>query len=302
MTPLRRRRAFTLVEMSVAIAVFSVVGLITYGVASEGLFAFSRNISINRSYSEARRAMDRIGGYLQTAGYTPQLIDATGANTLTSPAAGIRFWRFSDTPTYNVTTPALTASSLTIDLRNPANTAVILPPPVVGDLLTISSLGFQATITGVTTTANTATVTFAGTVASVGHISSVPTSSSVTSTVGTVVTTSSITIQYTCTDWHPVAFIAVGTQLRYYPTFIPGTTALATAANYRVMTNLTASVGGNPPPLPFTLGPAPTVNVDLYAEAPDYNNRTSVVGSANTYTYLATAFSPRNPALLTNPP
>ena len=300
MIPRHHRRAFTLVEILVATAVFSMVGLITYGVASEGLYAFSRNISINRSYSDARRALDRIGGYLQTAGYTPQLLDATGAATTVSPAAGIRFWRFSDTPIYNITTPALNASTLVLDLHSPSNNSVLIPPPAVGDLITVPALSFQATAVSVTSTSTSAIVGFTGTVASLGKITSVPPTATITTTNGSVVTTSQVTIQYTCTDWHPVAFIAVGTQLRYYPTFVAGTTAVNTASNYRVMTNLVSSVGGQPPPLPFSYGPSPSVNVDIYAEAPDYNNRN--LGTANTYTFLSTAFSPRNPALLTSPP
>ncbi len=297
------RRAFTLVEMSVATAAFAMLGLIIYGVASEGLYAFSRNVSINRSYSDARRALDRIGGYLQTAGYTPVMLDATGNPPTTQPPyAGIRFWRFSDTPIYNVTTPALTASTLVLDLHNPDpnKKTTLIPPPVTGDLITVPGLNFQAIATNVTSTPSTAPTTaivsFTGTVASVSGLTSVLSQATVTTGSGTTYPT----IQYTCTDWHPVAFIAVGTQLRYYPTFIPGTTAVNTASNYRVITNLVSSVGGSATPLPFSFGPSPSVNVDIYAEAPDYNNRN--LGTANTYTYLSTAFSPRNPSLLTSPP
>ena len=154
--PSRRPRAFTLVEVSVATAIFAMLGLVVYGVASEGLFAFSRNISINRSYGEARRALERIGSALGTAGYQPQLLDGNGAALLNAdgtantvgPAAGIRFWRYGSAYCYNVTTtPLLTDTSLVLSLYKPdtvSGTPVLQPPPAVNDLITITAIGFQA--------------------------------------------------------------------------------------------------------------------------------------------------------------
>ena len=296
-----RSRAFTLVEVSVATCIFALLGLVTYGVASEGLFAFSRNVSINRSYGEARRALDRIGSIMQTAGYAPLLVDATGASTTTSPAAGICVWRYSSTPCYDLpVAPVATLNTFTISLYQPGSTTILQPAPAIGDLITISAIGFQAKVSNVSPTptgSTTATLTFGGTVGSYCTAKTIPVTSSIT--LNNVTTTS--TIQYNCLDYTPSAVIAVGTQLRYYPTFIYGPTAVATTTNYKVLTNLVSTVGGVIAPLPFTLGTFPTVNVDLYAEAPDYNNNTRNIGSANTYTYIQTAFASRNPSLLSNP-
>ena len=303
-----------MVELLISSALFCALGLIIYGVASEGLFAFSRNVSINRSYLEARRSLDRIGLALQTAGSTPVLTNATGATVSTTPAAGIRFWSCNGYPVYDITiTPALTDKTLTISLAPPGSTGssqVNQSAPLVGDLITVPALGFQGLVTGVTSTSNSAVLTFANTVAA-----NSPTSlASIPKTVGSNGT--GATIQYACLDWQPVAFIVVGTQLRYYPRFTYGTTSLNTASNYQVLTNLLPAVPSQEytvslsstngvtttPALPFSLGPTPSVNVGLYAQAPDYNNRTRDIGSANTYTYLQAAFSPRNAGMLSSPP
>ena len=311
---LHRQQGFTLMEVLISAALFCMLGLIIYGVASEGLFAFSRNISVNRSYMEARRSLDRIGLALQTAGYTPVLTDATGLTTTASPAAGIRFWRNSSTPVYNLTTPTLTSKTLTLSLLQPGSTTLTEPAPVAGDLITVPAIGFQASVVSVTAAGTSATLTFANTVAanSSSSITSIPT----TTTQITKSGTSTVTIQYSCVDWIPTAFITVGTQLRYYPRFIYGTTSLSTAANYRLLTNLLPAVPANKytsgqtpttaavtatPTLPFSYGAAPSINVGIYGQAPDYSNNTNV-SSANTYTYLQCAFSSRNPSLLTSPP
>ena len=97
------RSAFTIVELMIAGAVACFVGLIVFGVASEALVAFERNFSINRSYSDARRTLDRISVAMQSAGHTPVLIDATGADsppTRPPRPPGVRFWHYSSSPLY----------------------------------------------------------------------------------------------------------------------------------------------------------------------------------------------------------
>ena len=288
-----RHAAFTFVELIVAMAISIVVGLIAYGIASEGVISFARNVSINRSYTNARQTVARIANVMQSAGHIPQLIDATGADTNVSPAAGIRFWQYSSTPLYYINTPVLTDTSLTLSLVKPGTsgaTAVALPAPSVGDMVSISALGFQARVTGVSVTGLANAITGA--------------------TAGGA--------KMSCLVWTSVAFININNQLRYFSRFISnspsGNTSVSDTTKYKVVAYLTAMQGTAVTPLPFTLGPAPSINVDLYVEAPDYNNRNPMangvastnnlyngVGTANTYTYLQTAISPRNSGLL-NPP
>ena len=307
---LRRQAGFTLVEVLVAAGLSTLVGLIAYGIASEGLVDFARNVSINRSYSNARQSLDRISIAMQSAGHTPVLVDATGADTTSATAAGIRFWRYSSSPLYYINTPAITDSSLTLSLLKPNTAATMLPPPAVGDMITVAVLGFQAQALSVATggsgTSATATVTFAGSIAS-KHLPprrSPPPPLAAAAASAAVPNTEKG--QMSCLDWTSVAFIAVNNQLRYFPKFLSGTTNVATPASYQVLTYLTTALGSAPVPLPFSLGPSPSINVDLYAEAPDYNNRTAIAGTsngstglstANTYTFIESALSPRSAAV-----
>jgi prepilin-type N-terminal cleavage/methylation domain-containing protein len=274
----RQTAGFTLMELMVSAAVACLVGLIIYAVATENLVAFEKNFSINRSYADGRRSLDRLSVEMQSAGHVPIPVDATGATTSTSPAPGIRFWRYSSNPEYLITTPTLTSTAITISLMQPGSSSTVMAPPVAGDMITIAALGFQAQAISVTVSGSTAVLRFSGTVAS--------------NTSPTATTLPSGTLS--CLDWRSVAFITVGTQLRYYPTFISGTSNVNTTP-YEIITNLIP----NAPALPFSLGPSPSVNIDLYTQAPEYNNRG--LDTADTYTYLATALSPRNPTLLRSP-
>jgi hypothetical protein len=273
-----RRNAFTLVEMMVSAGVACLVGLVILYLETENLTAFERNFSINRSYGDARRTLDRIAIEIQSAGDAPVLVDATGASTTTTPAPGIRFWRYGSTPEYYITTPALTSTAITISLIQPGTTSTLQPVPAVGDMITVAALGFQAQVQSVSSSGSSAVLGFSGTVAS--------------NTSPTLTTLPTGTLS--CLDWRSVAFIAVGNQLRYYSTFISGTSNVNTT-HYEVVTNLIPTA----PALPFSLGPSPSLNIDIYAQAPEYNNQD--ISSADNYTYLETALSPRNPTLLRSP-
>ena len=309
-----RRAAFTLVELLVATCISAGLGLIIYGVAEEGLFAFARNISINRSYSNARQTLDKIAIEMQSAGAVPILVDATGADIIagsTTYAAGIRFWRYNATPSYYVTTPALTSTTLTISLAMPGTTSTYISAPAVGDMITIAAIGFQAQVTAVSASATSATLTFSGTVAS-------NTSPTLTSSALATATTAAAATgggKMVCLDWTSLAFIAINNQLRYYPTFISGTTNVNTASNYQILTYLISSLGSANTTMPFSLGPSPTINVDIYAQAPDYSNRAATVAGsttgtnnsyagvsiANSYIYYQTALASRNATILRTP-
>ncbi len=66
---MRRHAAFYLVELIVAMAISTVVGLIAYGIASEGVISFARNVSINRSYTNVRQTVARIAKAMESAGH-----------------------------------------------------------------------------------------------------------------------------------------------------------------------------------------------------------------------------------------
>ncbi len=282
-----RPAAFTLAELLVTAGLSVILASIIYTVGSEALVSFARNISINRSYSDARIALDRIAQTVQSSGHTPVLVNSDGLTTAAaSPAAGIRFYRYDSTPCYLITAGLVNAKTITITVPS------VNDSPQVGDLISIGAIGFQGLVTAVS--ADKKTLTFANTLAS----GCVP-ATAVTSLAPVAATPSTDAVQYSCLAFTQVAFVAVGTQLRYYPRAATSATAFSTAANYKVIANLVASPSNPNQQLPFQLGPAPTINVTICAEGPDYNNRQ--LGTANTFTQFETCLGSRCPLLLRGP-
>lgn len=325
----RRSSAFTLIELLIATAVSVVLSGIIYTVGSEALISFARNISINRSYTDARLSLERIGSAAQTAGHTPVLIDSAGLITSATPAAGIRFYRYGLTPTYLIPSGSSSAKTLTITVAT--GQAV----PVMGDLVVISQIGYQGTISAAVTcsaasgttnngSATTATLTFASTITS-GCVPALSADKDFTVKAGSPAASPPVAgTAYSCQVYSQVAFIAVppasgtsggSTQLRYYRRAMSASTSgtacgglsaynSATAfdnpANFKVIASL--PINGTAAQIsPFSLpgANAPTVNVILCAEGPDYNKRN--LHTANTFSQVQSSLGPRCPLLLRGP-
>ena len=147
-----RLAAFTLMELLVATAASTILGGVIYTVASEGLVSFAKNASVNRAFSEARSSIDQITGNLQSAGYTPTLLDAngailTGATSATGPAQGVRFYRYGGLPTYEIPSGKTSDSTLVIKYSAYQSNGNNSQSPILeGDLVTIPLLGFQGTV------------------------------------------------------------------------------------------------------------------------------------------------------------
>ncbi len=309
---MNRRRAFTIVELLVATGVSVVLSGIIYTIGSEALASFARNISINRSYSDARLSLERIGNALQSAGHKPILVDNTGVALPdgTTQGAGIRFYRYGFSPTYAI--PSGTSSTKTLAVT----VAVGQNVPDEGDLVVIPQIGFQGSATDVSCSlpddsinksgaSVTATITFAATVTS-GCVPATTTATNFTSA------------SYSCQIYRQVAFVAVPpaagvtagvTQLRYYPHAMSASstgtacgglaannsaTAFNTPANYKVIASLPLN-GTNAQIQPFQLlsANAPTVTITLCAEGPDYNKRG--LNTANTFSQMRTSLGSRLP-------
>lgn len=292
----RRRAAFTLVEALVSTVVASLLGGIVYVVAVEAVTSFARNVSINRSYTEARMTLDRIAQTVGSAGHTPILIDANGATTANSPAAGIRFYRANPASSYKVATGSTGpySSNKSVDIQLVTGQTL----PAAKDLAVIPTLGYQGTINSVVANGSNYTLNFTNTLVT----DCSPTPTAVTSLVGLYIQT------YT-----QVSYVVVGNQLRYYPqaksVAVDGT-AFSSTANYQVLVSLVSSAvgpNGNAAATltPFSIVNSPTVQVQLYAENPDYNNRTAgrpnSVNAANTYTFMQCSLGARSPVLLRSP-
>ncbi len=311
-SPRRRAAAFTLAEMLVTVALSGVLGSIIYVVGTESLTSFARNVSINRSYSEARIAMDRIAGAVSSAGHLPVLINADGytaaAVTTSAPrAAGIRFYQCVSPNPLPINGGTMLANTFTITLPLPTGDSL----PIVGDLMTIPACGFEGQVTAV----NGSTLTFGSLATLNAGCQTAPTLPLFSGT------------QYACLQFRQVAFVTVNNQLRYFPqapTSANYTTIINDKTKYKVIANLVASPTDATQLLPFANGsgettfpspsPSPastptavtssptTINVRICAEGPDYNNRK--LGTANTFSQMQSSFGPRSPVLLrgtTNP-
>ena len=127
-----RTAAFTLIELLMAAGASTILAGIIYTVASEGLFSFARNASINRAFSEARNSIDHITANLQSAGYTPVLLDATGAvaTSATAAAQGVRFYRYGGLPAYDIPSGKTSDSTLVVrysSYQTPGSTTAPCP-------------------------------------------------------------------------------------------------------------------------------------------------------------------------------
>ena len=312
----KSRAAFTFVEMLVATAVSAVLGGIIYTMGSEALFSFSRNVSLNRAYSEARSSMDRIGTLLQASGHVPVLLNEDGSlwattasngvpGTNPSEAAGVRFYCYGSQPSYDITTCTTTGNTMAVAV--PAKIAA----PKIGDVVAINAVGFQGIVASVTgTTIVTMTFTnMSGTAAT--SIASLCSSNS-----------SSVTdlSSYYCLLFNRVAFIAVSTPALGNPAAVP-TAANAVPATatelryysdanvltkYKVIAHLTLNQTDAQEtlikrPRPFQVLATPTVTVTLCEQAPDYTNRAPIISDATTFTRVQSSFGSRCPLLLTGP-
>ena len=306
----RRSGAFTLAELLVAAAASVFLASIIYTAGSEMLLAFARNISINRSYSDARLALERIAQTIESAGHTPVPLNGDGLTLLSPttdprtglpvPAPGIRFYRLDPAPSNTamvVQSGLSTGTSLLIKI--PTGGSV----PQVGDLMSIPLLGFQNLVTAVSGAAPMVTLSFGGSTIASGCKPALSTSYVFVPTQPVAITPTPVPqpIYCACLQFTQVEFLVVGTQLRYYPRAPTTSAAVSAASNYKVITNLVAATQSNPNSLlPFSVGPVPTIGITLCAQGPDYNN-VSNIHAANVYTQMQTCLGPRNPLLLQGP-
>lgn len=323
--PRVRRAAFTLVEIMVALTLSGVLGGILYALSTEALLSFARNVSINKSYTDARLALDRLGVAVQCAAQSPQLVGVDGKPTTASPAAGLRFYRYAPQASYALPSSGPTLTSQTLSMTaQPSQGA-----PQVGDVVTIGGIGFQATVASVSAGGSPYSVSFKN---ADGTRPNDPLSSFCVPANPAAATVSSCR---SALLFNRVAFVTVNRQLRYYPAALTSDDAnFNNAASYKVVatlptnpTTLQTTASGLPvnpadenaaqAGLPFRLGGNGTVLVTLCAEAPDYSRRNNfatnaastgpsvinggsynTLGSFGSFTQMQVAYAPRCPSLL----
>lgn len=97
---------FTLAEISISLAVLTIVGGLAYAIMTNSTTLLAKNVSLNSSNTTVRKALDRINSEINQANGLPKLINADGtdAASASGPAAGIIFDRYLGGP-YVVTNP-----------------------------------------------------------------------------------------------------------------------------------------------------------------------------------------------------
>ncbi|MBV9008544.1 MAG: type II secretion system protein [Verrucomicrobia bacterium] len=141
------RRAFTLVELMVTIALFSVVGLILFSLFYTGTILGAKNTAVNTAHQQARNAMLNMLQDIHSAVSLPALTDANG-NVYSSPppnAAGVSFQKWSSGPHKIKSDAAANQNQVVLQLTTGANN----PTPVAGQHLVIPSWQLEADIQSV---------------------------------------------------------------------------------------------------------------------------------------------------------
>ena len=131
------RAAFTLVEISIALAVLFIVGGIAYSMLINSTTLLAKNMSLNSSNVIVRSALDRMYSEINQSNGLPKLINADGSTAATSSAAGIIFDRYIGGP-YIITNPGgtgLPASTQTFDMTCSTNALALPPIPQVNDVI-----------------------------------------------------------------------------------------------------------------------------------------------------------------------
>jgi type II secretory pathway pseudopilin PulG len=133
----RRATGFTLVEISVALLLFMVVGLIVYSVLMSSTTLLAKNLSLNQSNTSVRGTLDRIFSEINQANGLPTLINADGtAADGVGPAAGIIFDRYVGGP-FVVGNPGtgLPATATAFNLYYSTDSSANPPLPVRNDVV-----------------------------------------------------------------------------------------------------------------------------------------------------------------------
>ena len=305
------RTAFTLVELVVTLSLMGVLGSIIYALGTEALTAFARNVSLNKSYTDARLSFGRIGNALQSAGQVPTPLKKDGTpDAGTGPYYyGVKFYRYGGTPTFAITS-AINLSTSSLNIRGGTGQDVPMP----GDIIVVPGIGFQAPIkaNGVSGSNLNWTVSFTTSIKQ--NCAIYLQDNTATPPAADVAAANS------CLLYRQVAFVVTDNpiagrpmQLRYYPkadaafddpasyrvlahlvpppSSVPGgqSAAVTAAQNGKIFRPVSAAVAGS-------TSSTSLLQVTLCTELPDYDKRALGV---NNYTQMQVTLGSRCPLTLT---
>ena len=151
----RSNDAFTFAEMSVAVSVMGLLGLVFFQVLQSGMILSAKNTAVNAAHEEARQGMLRLTRDIHASISVPQLRDGNFAVISSTPspsaspgatpptAAAISFQNISSGPNWIWNDPGGTNGMIMIKDG-------IAGPPVPGMHLIIPAWGIEDDITAVT--------------------------------------------------------------------------------------------------------------------------------------------------------
>ena len=143
----RPNEAMSLIEVTVALGLIGVFGLVVYSLLNIGMILGAKNTAVNSAHQQARVAMLQMVQDLHSAISLPALTDENGV-AIDNPApnvkaAGISFQLWSDGP-YKISSDAAIGSS-TVRIVVPSGKKI----PAVGQRLIIGSHEIEEDITAV---------------------------------------------------------------------------------------------------------------------------------------------------------
>jgi prepilin-type N-terminal cleavage/methylation domain-containing protein len=218
-----RAVGFTFIELLVASVVAGIALFGGYALVNSALSLYAKNFSLNRSHYTGRVSLEKVTAKIYAAGAAPILTDKTGADVAgNGPAAGIRFC-----------VPATGSAYTVVNAVSSTQTSAVIqiatgqPLPRASDILLIDAgsvvqtgniVQVELTTVGGGSDASRVNVTFRDAPGS------------------------SIPANTRCLVLQQSAFVAVGGELRFYPTVMSvarqGGTVFNNPANFSVISTV----------------------------------------------------------------
>jgi hypothetical protein len=236
----------TLIETIIYAAMGCIVSLVSYSALRSSAVLAVKNTNLNRSHDDLRSAYDRLARHLLSANNVPTLVNTSGATVAAGTAApGFTFDRNIGGPYLLGADPnaagSIASTDNTLVVCYSSSTLARAPKPKKGEILLIPTAS--------------------------GTIRAIIASDPADPTAGPVASTLKVTLTFTAPlgktiNWgtnepqaaklvRPEAFLVMGAELRYFPSFQP-LPVLTNPANYKVLTDQISTLSGEQTPFEIT--------------------------------------------------
>lgn len=304
---------FTLAEISVSLAVLTIVGGLAYSILTSSTTLLAKNVSLNSSNTTVRKALDRIYSEINQANGLPKLINADGTDAASAvgPAAGIIFDRYLGGP-YVVTNPGtsgLPAGTLSFEMKCSTDPLALPPIPGANDVVRIDNGATRPLVSICSPSAYPSGAPAIQTLAitlKAPLTAKIPWASGITQTAYLVHRKALVVVPVNGVDGPPAELRMYG-DAETTTNQNPPASYYSNSANYFVLTReiaTTTPVNGLPEQTPFSLvtqNGATFLNIAMRVENQQYNtylqsrySATSEARDFNTFLRVDTVLRPRN--------